>query len=518
MRGSKLRRLLRDNFPVYAARALKIRTKGVRINPTDPNDLRCEDPIKPFVLNFSQRYIHARLEKQKKETGSVRALLLKPRQHGASTYSGGRLFHQSSHRFGAKAFILTHDSAATDNLFNMVKRFYKHLPSEIKPAVGTSNRKELIFDNLDSGYRVGTAGNETVGRSDCVQLFHGSEVAFWPNGENIFAGLGQSIPFAPNTEIILESTANGMGNFFYQQWQLAVAGKSEYIAVFIPWFWVPEYYRTPPEEFVLTAEDREYQKLYSLSDGQMAWRKLKIASLNDNLELFKQEYPANPEEAFQFSKTDSFIPAELIVAARKQQDHVSYGAVVAGYDPKQEGSDSNAFVYRQGHNVWGLEYHDFKTPGEQIAFLKTKLDQKIPYIDRLFIDYGGSGWGIAGMLTEDGYGERVRVINFGAAALNKLAYRNRRAEMWARTKEALMDLTAPLSLPDSDRLQAEATCIGSSFTSSNQLTLQPKKEISISPDGFDAVVLTFAERFVRKHVNKPFRTNQIAVSKCAHQV
>lgn len=506
----KARKLLMDSYPVYAAKILKIRTKGSKLNSDNPDDLRCEEPLAPLIFNFSQRFIHSKLEAQKKKTGMVRVIILKCRQNGTSTYTEGRFEHKTAHTKGIKAFILTHDGTATNNIFEMVKRFFNNTPDDLRPHVSLSNRKELVFDKLDSSYGVGTAGNDQVGRSDCIQLFHGSECAFWPNGANIFAGLGQAIPGAPGTEIILESTANGMDNFFYQQWELAVAGKSDYIAIFIPWFWVPEYVSVVPDEFSLTEEEEEVKELYSLSLERMAWRKKKIVDFGNSIPQFKQEYPSNPTEAFQFSKTDSFIPAELVVRARKQPQHSPFGAIIAGYDPKQEGSDNNAFVYRQNHNVWGLEYHDFNTPGEQIAFLKKKLDQKVPYIDRLFIDYGGSGWAIAGMLTEDGYGERIRVVKFGGSALNKLAYKNRRAEMWDRIKLALLNTTAQLSLPDSDRLQSEITGIGSTYTSSGQLLLQPKKEIPISLDGADAVALTFAELIVKKHVNKRFRQEQIA--------
>ncbi len=222
VKGSKeydARKLLRDGYPIYAAKILKIRTKGSRLNPNNPNDLRCEEPLVPLIFNFSQRYIHSKLEAQKKKTGMVRAFILKCRQNGASTYTEGRFYHKTVHSKGIKAFILTHDATATTNIFRMVERFFNHTPDDLRPHVSRSNRKELVFDKLDGGYGVGTAGNEQVGRSDCIQLLHGSEAAFWPNGDKIMVGLGQAIPDAPGTEIILESTANGMDNFFYQQWE-----------------------------------------------------------------------------------------------------------------------------------------------------------------------------------------------------------------------------------------------------------------------------------------------------------
>ena len=86
------------------------------------------------------------------------------------------------------------------------------------------NSKELIFGVLDSGYKLGTAENKSAGRSSTIQLFHGSEVAFWPNAAEHAKGIMQAIPDAFNTEAILESTANGVGNYFHQQWQKAEAG------------------------------------------------------------------------------------------------------------------------------------------------------------------------------------------------------------------------------------------------------------------------------------------------------
>lgn len=488
----QLRKRLKAEFPFYAAKILKIRTKS--------------GEIKPFVLNQAQRYLHGRVEAQLKETGKVRVLLLKGRQWGGSTYVGGRYFHIDTHNKGIRTFILTHDADATANLFGMVQRFYEHTPSELRPHLGASNRKELLFDVLDSGYQVGTAGTKGVGRSNTIQLLHGSEVAFWPHADEHSAGILQAVPNAPGTEIILESTANGEGNFFHQQWNLAVAGKSDYIAIFIPWYWQKEYRSPVPEGFVPTIEELQYKKLYNLDLEQIVWRRKKTVELKDDPALFKQEYPANPKEAFQFSKTESFIKPEVVLRARKQQQYRSFGAVVAGFDPKRDGADSYAFIYRQSLNAFGLEYPELADTPAAVAFCKRKLQAKTPYIDMLFIDYGGSGWEIAGFLRQDGFGDRIRVVNFGAKARNPLAYYLRRSEMWGEMKNWLVNTDEPPSIPDDDRLQAGLVTPGfdSDHGHKQQLAIESKKDIKgrglPSPDGGDALGLTFAEPFVRDHV------------------
>ena len=161
------RKRLKSDFPYYAKSCLFIRTKS--------------EGTKPFELNKAQLYIHEEIEKQRAETGKVRAIILKGRQQGCSTYVGGRLMWRTTHSKGVRSFILTHEDDATQNLFDMSKRYYEHLPPPVKPSTSASNAKELHFSALDSGYKVGTAGNKSVGRSQTNQLFHGSEVAFWPN-------------------------------------------------------------------------------------------------------------------------------------------------------------------------------------------------------------------------------------------------------------------------------------------------------------------------------------------------
>src|SRR5262249_39657033 len=150
----------------------------------------------PLVLNRAQRYIHGRLEQQLKKRKRVRALILKGRQQGCSTYVGARFYRRVTQNKGLRVFILTHEDAATQNLFDMVDRFHAHCPLDVRPSTGAANSKELYFDALDSGYKVGTAGTKGVGRSSTIQLFHGSEVAFWPHAETHAAGVLQAVPDA----------------------------------------------------------------------------------------------------------------------------------------------------------------------------------------------------------------------------------------------------------------------------------------------------------------------------------
>ena len=260
------RQRLKDDFPFYSRNCLTIRTKNAE--------------TKHLTLNRAQLHIHEKLEAQKKLTGKVRGIILKGRQQGASTYIQGRFTWKTTHNRGVRAFILTHEDDATQNLFSMGKRYYENLPIFVKPSISASNAKELHFDKLDSGYKVGTAGNKSVGRSQTNQFFHGSEVAFWPNAAEHAKGILQTIPDMKGTEIIYESTANGLGNFFHQQWKMAEAGLSDFIAIFVPWFWQDEYRKDLPENFSKSDEEFNLSEQYNLDDNQIYFMRQKIVELS----------------------------------------------------------------------------------------------------------------------------------------------------------------------------------------------------------------------------------------------
>jgi len=478
-RDRRIRQRLKDDFVAYAGRCLKIRTKL--------------GGLAPLVLNRAQRHLHQCLEEQRARTGRVRAFVLKGRQQGVSTYVGARFFHRTTHERGVRTFILTHEMEATRNLLEMAQRFHRHCPAPLRPRLGLNNAREMHFPLLDSGYRVGTAGARGVGRSLTVQLFHASEVAFWPRAQEHAAGVLQAIADAEGTEVILESTASGMGNFFHAGWQAAEAGQGPYQAVFLPWFWQPEYSAAPGPDFTPDDEEREYMALHGLVPGQLAWRRAKIAELKDAL-LFRQEYPATPAEAFQNTGQTPFIDPLLVLRARRA-DEAGHGPVVAGVDPARFGDDATAAIFRQGRKAFGLRTWRGRDTMQVAGICRRMLEAESPRLERLFVDVGGLGAGVVDRLREMGFERRLTAVNFGARALRPERYRNKRAEMWAGLRDWLADETQA-DLPDDDALHADLTGPSYSWDSASRLVLEPKEDMRArglrSPDLADALALTFA--------------------------
>ena len=492
------RQQLKDDFDFYSRNCLTIRSKNAE--------------TMKLKMNKAQSYIHNQLQQQLEDTGKVRAVILKGRQQGASTYIQGRFTWKTTHNKGVRAFILTHEDDATQNLFAMGKRYYENLPTFVKPSISSSNAKELIFNKLDSGYKVGTAGNKSVGRSQTNQFFHGSEVAFWPNAAEHAKGILQTIPDMDKTEVIYESTANGLGNFFHQQWKLAESGLSEFLPIFVPWYWQDEYRKTLPEEFERNDREVELSNIYDLDYEQLYFMRQKTIELSadgtDGERAFMQEYPMNASEAFQVSGSEGLILANDVMKARNNEVNPN-GSFVIGVDPSR-GGDRFSTIKRMGRKSWGLESYvgdQVDKLGKAVAICKELLDTIDPIAekkpDMIFIDAGG-GADIADRLDELGYGDKVKAIYFGSTPLNTKKYKNKRCEMWGECNLWLRDENLKVQLPDSDTLQADLCASPYDRDSHDRICLwkkeRIKREYGFSPDEGDALALTFAEPVIQQVV------------------
>ena len=280
----KIRKRLYTDYAYYANAALKIRTK--------------QGDITPLKLNQAQEILDKAVQAQRDTEGKIRVIILKARQQGLSTYTGGYLYFSVSQQKARKAMVITHHADSTRALFDMTKRFHEHCPEILKPHTKYSSRRELSFDILDSSYVVATAGGDSVGRGETLTHVHASELAFWPksNADEIWNGLLQAVPNAPGTAVFVESTANGVSGIFYDLWRGAVEGKNGFVPVFIPWYADPTYREPVPDKFERTPDEIELADLYDLDDEQLMFRRRKVAQ--NGIDLFKQEYPSEPEEAF----------------------------------------------------------------------------------------------------------------------------------------------------------------------------------------------------------------------------
>ena len=290
-----------------------------------------------FKLNKPQQKLYDIIKKQKEEKKPVRVIILKARQMGFSTLVESILFKETATKWNINTGIVAHKEDSTSNLFNMSKRIYDNLPSDMKPSKKASNAKEIIFDNYDgtglkSKIKCMTAGADGIGRSDTFNNLHISEYAFWPgNKKETLLGLMQSVPNLPNTIVIIESTANGYEDF-KDMWDRAKNGESDFVPLFVGWNELDEY-QMPYTGFKLTEEEETLVSAYNLTLEQITWRRWCIANnCGGDINLFKQEYPLTPEEAFLLSGTSVFDKEGILARLQTIPKPLKKGYFVYDYD------------------------------------------------------------------------------------------------------------------------------------------------------------------------------------------
>jgi len=307
---------LRDFTAYYAESLLFIKDKNGNI-------------IK-LVYNNSQKELDELITQLELKGEPIFIIILKARQIGFSTYTESKIFHRVAMHANTNALIVAHEVDASTNLFNMSKLFYEKLPKSLRPMIKTSNAKELVFENptnnledkqinpgLRSSIRIQTAKNVSGSRSATYQIVHISEIAFWDNPKEAMTAIMQAVAINPKTLVVIESTANGFGDYFYSLWDDSKEGKNAYIPIFVAWFQHEEYQMPAPADFVINVDnpeltpiygnEQELRELYSLSLEQLYWRRWTIQNkCKNDLDTFRQEYPSNDIEAFLMSGRSRF--------------------------------------------------------------------------------------------------------------------------------------------------------------------------------------------------------------------
>lgn len=308
---------VKTDFAWYAENFLKIRDK--------------KSQLINFKINEPQKVLLRHIEEDERNGKPKRYIILKARQLGFSTFTEGWIYWNTSTSELKNSLIISHEDKATQNLFNMSKLYYEETPTALKPMTKYSNQKALVFENptpdeaekkanpgLRSKITLATAGTSDTGRSGTFHNVHVSEIAFFPNAKNTMTAIMQCVPDEPNTMVVLESTANGVGGYFYDMWNDAVDGKNDFTPLFFPWFGDANYTteftsKAQKEKFieevnamVTDASGKKHhtdeyllKEQFNLTYEQLNWRKKTIANkCGGDLDMFHQEYPATPEEAF----------------------------------------------------------------------------------------------------------------------------------------------------------------------------------------------------------------------------
>jgi hypothetical protein len=287
--------------------------------------------VMPFVFNEAQKQVYAPLLEQLATGKPVRAIILKARQEGVSTLTEALIFTWLLAYPHARGLVLADTRELAQELLGISRFFYDKLDARLRPE-GEAFLNKMQFNVLPCSdgvvpmhttLTVDTATGKETGRGKTIHFLHLSEFGFYPDPERTLGALLPTVPDAPGTAIIIESTANGLSNPFHTRWQQAERGEGSFVPIFLPWFVLPDYQTEVPNDWHRNAEEEELAGLYSLTDRQLAWRRqVIIDKFAGNGERFTQEFPANAAEAFLSSGFPAFSKTVLMDYRRQAENPV----------------------------------------------------------------------------------------------------------------------------------------------------------------------------------------------------
>lgn len=297
----------------------------------------------PFFLNDVQREFINTLNQaiqdfENNVITDICLLVLKGRQQGFTTLVTAYQLSKSILNRNFQGFTLADKSDNSETIFQNKAKFpYSQLPEALQPTEKYNNRRQLLFEKLNSSWSVDTATKD-VGRSRTVNFFHGSECAFWKDGISpIQAALGEA--FTKNCIKIYESTANGY-NDYQKMWDSGV-----HINCFYEWWKTKEYRINFPN-------DEEKQKFLDFIPSKNEWINQRLTWLMNDVELdaeqlywyykkydgyldkrlIRQEYPCTAREAFLLSGANVFDTEKIIARLQSIAKPLKTGYFTYDYD------------------------------------------------------------------------------------------------------------------------------------------------------------------------------------------
>lgn len=258
-------------------------------------------------------------------------LMLKARQVGGTAVSQSVINHQTLFYPHTRSLIASDNPDGSLKIWHIFLRMYENLPPWMKPVRDAKVKAtNLHLRDLDSDLVVG-AGNQktTLGQGLTIDIAHLTELSSWEpdNCRAIDADLTPAFLSSRrhHSILMLESTAEGArGNWFFEQFSAAQAGKSIFTPFFVAWWRCPDKWaeRTTFGGALSGATLELAKRVKSefgqeLSKAQLLWyqKKREYFETRGELATFLQEFPSFPDEAFQ-TGFRSALPIEIRTSLR----------------------------------------------------------------------------------------------------------------------------------------------------------------------------------------------------------
>ena len=308
-----------------------------------------------MTLNRPQRRVLSVLEEQRLAGKPLRLILLKARQWGGSTLVQVYMaWIQLVHRTNWNSIICGHLLQTASAIKVMYRRLLRNYPKHLcadgqKPRLRTfeGNRNVQQLSTSESLVISGSAQSQDAVRGYDVKMAHLTEAAFWPatalhSPDDVIRSVSGSVPLEPLTMVVIESTANGVDNYFHNEWLRAKAGESDKVAIFVPWHEIEIYRLEVKDVNQLIAEMDDYEKwLWQEQECTLEminWYHHKRREYVSQ-GLMAAEFPTTDLEAFISTSNNVFAPEHIESLRHGNTLPIQRGDMVARGDKTLNGVD-----------------------------------------------------------------------------------------------------------------------------------------------------------------------------------
>ena len=376
-----------------------------------------------LILNNGQRKLFGEIAKQLFARKPVRIIVCKARQWGGSTVTQSNMFWvQAFHEVNWNSVIVAHQKDPARNVRAMYSRIAKSHPNNIaefhlRNFENSSNNKYL--EGRGSVISIGTALKPEALRSDDIKMAHFSEVGLYKRTkeitpESLIQAIVSSIPSdVPNTMVVMESTAKGIGNYFYEQWQKAISGESAYVPVFVGWWELPQYFKpfTSEEQmrnFILSLSEIEIYRfnLGATLEG-LHWYRDKLKELSGDVIAMMNEFPSTSEEAFAATQRHAHNPLHIQELKSYCKEPLYKGEIMADSMSGAGALKGLSFVEKPNGNLWVWALPDKSVNMRNRYVVSFDIGGRSSGADYSVITVLDRYW-----LTEGGCEERVATYRF----------------------------------------------------------------------------------------------------------
>jgi hypothetical protein len=165
------------------------------------------------------------------------SIVLACRQSGKSISSVAYLLWYALFSPEKTIAILANKGATAQEMLGRVHLMLENLPFFLQPGCKALNKRSIEFSNNSRIVSAATSGSSIRGMS--VNLLYLDEFAFVEKAADFYTSTYPVVSSGKDTQIIITSTANGIGNMYHKLWEGAIQKVNEFIPFRVDWWDVP---------------------------------------------------------------------------------------------------------------------------------------------------------------------------------------------------------------------------------------------------------------------------------------